>query len=123
MERTVEDIDFTVMEIGCVQKHTGSSTVNGQAFIDGIMRGGLCVGDYCHNRRALECRERAVLAGEDEACRSRRADAVIDDEAGATVKDDSSRITLRAAGARNRKGCRNHASGDVVQCGLAGAVI
>src|SRR6266446_4110652 len=123
MERTVEDIDLAVMEIGCVQKATGSSTVNGQAFIDGTMRRGLRVGDYCHNRGALECRERAVLAGEDEACRTGRADAVVHDEAGAAVKDDSSRIALRAAGARDRKGCRNRVSGDVVQCGLAGAVI
>src|SRR4030095_17093442 len=102
------------MEIGCVQKGTGSSTVNSQAFIDGTMRRGLRVGDYGHNRGALECRERAVLAGEDEACRTRRADAVVHDQAGAAVKDQSSRIALRAAGARNRKDCRKRASGDIV---------
>src|SRR5262249_41040659 len=115
MERAVEDIDLAVMEIGCVQAATGSSAVNGQAFIDGTVRGGWGCGDDGHNRGALEGRERAVLAGEDEGSRARRADAVVHDESGAAVKDDSSRIALRAAGARNRKGCLNRVSGDVVQ--------
>src|ERR1043165_3016200 len=123
MERAIEDIDVTIMEIGCVEKATRSSTVNGKAFIDGPMRRSLRVGDYCHNRGALECRERAVLAGEDEPCRTRRADAVVHDEAGAAVKNDSSRVALLAAGARNRKGRRNHASGDVVQSGVAATII
>ena len=71
VKRAIEDIDFTVMKIGCIQAATSRSTVNREPFINGIMRSGVCVGDDGHNRGALECRDRAVLAREDESCRTR----------------------------------------------------
>src|SRR5262245_45871335 len=89
MERAVENIDFAIVEIRCIQPSAGGAAIDRQTLVDSAMGRGIGVGNYSHNRRPLECRDCAILTGEDKTCGSRTADAIVHDEAGAAIEDQT----------------------------------
>src|SRR5262245_34620390 len=115
MERAVETIDFAIVEISCIQQSAIGAAIDRQTFVDSTMGRGISVGNYSHNRGALECRDCAVLTREDKTCGSRTADAIVHDETGAAVEDQTRWIALRASRTWNGKVGYNGSGGNVVK--------
>src|SRR5262249_5228902 len=123
MERAVENIDFAIVEISSIQESTSGAAIDRQTFVDRTMGRGIGVGNYSHNRGPLECRDCAVLTGEDKACGSRTADAIVHDKTGAAIEDQTRWIALRASRTWNGKLGYNGSGPNVVKSRLPGSVV
>src|SRR5262245_27129800 len=123
MERAVENINFAIMEISCIQPSASGAAIDRQTFVDRTMGRGIGVGNYSHNRGPLECRDCAVLTGEDKTRGSRTADAIVHDEAGAAIEDQTRWIALRASRTWNGKLGDNGSRSNVVKGRLPSSVV